>query len=318
MRSLPTSETQSEGARMATAASAGRRAAGRVRRPARERDAIPFAGTAVFRAESRRTTIVRLALAFSLVVLLAVAVWRATRLEPQSVAFLPGGGSVVLALDVSKSVYVDAYRPIAAALKAVAGADASIGVVAFSDTAYEMVPPTARGSDLRPLIRFFTPKRGASEQLDPEARFPTSPWVDTFSSGTRISAGIALAHAALARNNVERGTILLVSDLETAPDDVPALSALVGELRKSEIELRVVGLAPSSHARALFGGLLEPGEFEMLSDATREPATDERRGRLPVGLVMLGALLLAAVAGHELLGGRLMITRASGAVHEPA
>ena len=49
-----------------------------------------------------------------------------------------------------------------------------------------------------------------------------NPWTQTFSAGTRISSALELAKSMLERDEVDKGSILLVSDLETAPDDVPA------------------------------------------------------------------------------------------------
>ena len=49
-----------------------------------------------------------------------------------------------------------------------------------------------------------------------------NPWTQSFRAGTRISVALDLAKSALERDEVAAGSNLLVSDLETAPDDVPS------------------------------------------------------------------------------------------------
>ena len=112
----------------------------------------------------------------------------------------------------------------------------------------------------------------------------------------------------LRRDGVASGSILLVSDLETAPDDVPALTRTVLALRQSSIDLRVVGLAPSSDARRIFEGLLGADTFKV------PEARGEELGlanlvthRLPVALLILGAVFFVVLAAHERFGGRLAL-----------
>ena len=58
-----------------------------------------------------------------------------------------------------------------------------------------------------------------------------NPWTQTFRAGTRISVAVDLAKSILERDEVDAGSILLVSDLETAPDDVPSLARTIAEDR---------------------------------------------------------------------------------------
>ena len=144
-------------------------------------------------------------------------------------------------------------------------------------------------------------------------RAPVNPWTQTFRGGTRISAALDLARAMLERDGVERGSILLVSDLETAPDDVPALARTVQALRVSSIELRAVGLAPSSDARLIFSGLLERNQFEAPTAAEEEfLSSSEATSRVPETLLVLGLLFFVALGAHERFGGRLGLGRAQG------
>jgi hypothetical protein len=126
-----------------------------------------------------------------------------------------------------------------------------------------------------------------------------------------VQERLELARGMLERDRVKSGSILLVSDLETAPDDVPALSRTVRSLRESSIELRVVALAPSTDARLIFEGLLEEeAVFDAPSPADELPASaDDATRELPLTLLVLGAFLFLALAAHERLGGRLALTR---------
>ena len=113
----------------------------------------------------------------------------------------------------------------------------------------------------------------------------------------------------LERDKVTNGSILLVSDLETAPDDVPALARTVDAIRRSDIALRVVALAPSSDARTIFEGLLQQGGSESRRNRRwRAPELlDEATSELPFALVVLGGLFFLALAAHERFAGRLAL-----------
>src|SRR5438874_2706570 len=188
------------------------------RLPRRRRGAIPLSDADAVRFALRRTTLVRLALAGLLVALGALAVWRAAVLNPRPVSFLPSSTTSVVVLDQSKSVYISSYRRIAQMLRKLVAADVPVGLVAFSDTAYEMLPPGARGSELKPLLRFYTPGHGGSN-VDPETLYAANPWQDVFSGGTKISAGLDMARSLLHRDHIRNGTVLLASHLETAGED---------------------------------------------------------------------------------------------------
>src|SRR4051812_35358539 len=103
------------------------------------RTGIPLADSGRLSRAIRRTTFVRLGLLAVLVVLAAVAVWRAARLETRTVSFLPESATTIVVLDQSRSVYLADYKAIAAVLTRVVQGDPSVGLVAFSDTAYEML-----------------------------------------------------------------------------------------------------------------------------------------------------------------------------------
>ena len=117
----------------------------------------------------------------------------------------------------------------------------------------------------------------------------------------------------LRRDRVDDASIVLVSDLETAPEDFGALTRTLAELRRRGIGFTLVPLAPSSESRLLFERALGPDAF---ADVT--PTGDERRrraaeGRAPLALVAFGALFFVALAAHERWTARLRLPRGSAA-----
>lgn len=150
--------------------------------------------------------------------------------------------------------------------------------------------------------------------VPPAVGAPVNPWTRSFRAGTRVSSALQLARSMLERDGVENGSILLVSDLETAPDDVPELASTVDSIRQSAIDLRVVALAPSSDARLIFEGLLQEDAFAAPVDSESPlPAPSEARSSVPLALFVLGACLFAALALHERFGGQLALPRAQRA-----
>ena len=252
-----------------------------------------------FSVAAWRTRLLRFALAGACVGLLAAAAASASSLDTREQALIPSETTGVVVVDLSLSIGDEDYNVVRGALHRLIAEDASIGFVVFSDVAYELLPPGTPASALRPMLRLLVPPRLGA---------PVNPWSQSFRSGTRISSALDLAQGMLERDGVENGSILLVSDLETAPEDVPPLARKVEEIRRSSVELRVFGLAPSRYALQLFAGLLEEDAFASpTSSAADEPVESGAGSRTPVVLLVLGCLLLLALALHECFGGRLAL-----------
>src|SRR5262249_60899373 len=142
-------------------------------------------------------------------------------------------------------------------LRQLMAAPTRTGLVAFSAVGYEMLPPGSPSAELQPLLRYFAavrPKPGP----DP---FPPNPWTTSFSGGTQISSGLAVAHAALVRAGQPKGPILLVSDLDTAPDDVPRVALTFNQFRAQGVPFRIVAVSPREDNLSLFKNLAGPGAF---------------------------------------------------------
>ncbi len=257
-----------------------------------------------FPAAAWRARILRVTLAGAALALVIAAAASARDLETSQDGLLPSGSTGVVVVDLSLSIADEDYNAVRRSFKRLIAEDASIGLVVFSDIPYELLPPGTPASELRPMLRLLVP---------PALGPPINPWTQTFRAGTRVSTALELARGMLERDGVESGSILLVSDLETAPDDVPALSRTIENLRGSSIELRVVALAPSSDARLLFEGFLEDGVFDAPAAGDEESAAaSEESSRFPVTLLILGALFFVALAAHERFGGRLALTGGTG------
>jgi hypothetical protein len=280
------------------------------RLPRRRRGAIPLADAGALAIQLRRTTIVRLVLGAALVALAGVAVWRAADLNPRTVSFLPQNSTTVVVLDQSKSIYAAAYKRIAETLRRLIAADVPVGLVAFSDTAYEMLPPGARGSELKPLLRFYVPTRSGAN-IDPDTSFLASPWDNVFSAGTKISTGLDLAVSILHRDHVRKGTILLLSDLETAGEDQPALAqALITIRRDPGVALKVVPLFPLLEDEKFFASFVPRQDFVRPSQLSAPVAAGVRRGIVastPWPLIVVAAVLLLLLAANELFCSRVHV-----------
>ncbi len=251
------------------------------------------------RTPARRARFLRLGLVVVAVALLAAAAASASNLEARERGILPSGATGIVVLDLSLSIADEDYVQVRSVLRRLIAEDAPIGLVVFSDVPYELLPPGTPASQMRPMLRLL---------VTPELGPAVNPWTGTFRAGTRISQALDLAQGILERDGVENGAILLVSDLETAPDDLPRLSATIARLERSSIELRVAALAPSSDARVLFGGLLEKGAFTApLGSDEAVPVESEAQSRVPILLFVLGGLLFVALALHEGFAGRLAL-----------
>ena len=286
--------------------------AGRSLPLARRVPAIPVADAAALRGAARRTTLVRLGLAAALVATL-IAAWLAARaLEPAKAGFLPNDTSGVVVLDVSLSVTDPVYRRIHNAIRLLADGGQPVGMVAFSDVAYEMLPPGSPPEELQPMLRYWKALPQAEGAMPWDATYPANPWTAGFSAGTKISSGLELAKEILEREKIANGSILLVSDLDTAPSDEPALTQTVADVKAAGIELRVVPLFPIAEDRAFFAQILGKDALitpPQLAAQARGGADSSLLGTNPSALALLGGLVLLLLTVNEWWGARVEIPR---------
>jgi von Willebrand factor type A domain len=284
----------------------------RLDRLTRPRAAVDSHDVAGLHGVIRRTGVIRLLLAGGALALVLVAAASARDPQTSESPLVPPDRIGVVVLDLSLSITDDDYATIRRTLRRLVAEDASIGLAVFSDAPYELLPPGTPSAELTPILRLLVAPRLGPVQ---------NPWTQTFRAGTRISTALELAKSMLERDQVDAGSILLVSDLETAPDDVPALARTIATLKQADIRLRVVPLAPSSDALSLFQGLLEKdavATFTSQAPEQGEPEAASTSMNTPVRFLVLGALVFLLLAAHERFSGRIALPRLRRAGGDPA
>jgi von Willebrand factor type A domain len=274
---------------------------------ARRRRGVDSHEAGSFPGPARRTLALRVLSVGAALALLFAAAASARDLDTRERGLLPTDTIGIAVVDLSLSITEENYHRVRYVLRRLIAENARIGVVFFSDVPYELLPPGTPASELQPMLRLLVP---------PALGQPVNPWGGVFRAGTRISPALQLAKEMLERDRVRNGSILLVSDLETAPEDVPALVRVLEEIRRSRFALKVSPIAPSSDARLIFEGFLEEGAFAVPAGTATgaEPVPEgESTTALPTTLLVLGALFFLALSVHEGVAGRLAVPSAKRA-----
>jgi hypothetical protein len=277
---------------------------------------IPLADAPAFAAPARRTALARLGLAGGIAGVAVLCLLFARHVEARPSSYFGEGATGVIVIDFSTSIDPSKYRRIARVLRTVAETSQPVGLVVYSDTAYEAVPPGTRGDVLRPLLRFYeetsqVPLPSRFQRFGGPrgfGRFRQSPWQDSFRGGTRISAGLAVAREMLERDGVRGGSVLLVSDLDDSPFDTDRLAQEAIRYRRAGLDLRLVPLNPSREDRELFTRLIGPQAFVGHRELLANSDLEERRtlvGSFPLALVFAAGALLLLLAANERLNARL-------------
>src|SRR5215212_10867128 len=260
---------------------------------------IPIATTAELAPAVRRTLFLRIALGALLLGLVVAATETGRSRAEAGRGLVPGGTGGMLVLDVSRSIKPDANRTITSVLRQLIAAHTRIGLVAFSDIAYELLPPGSPSAELRPLLRYFAAQATPRPGSDP---FVPNPWSSSFSGGTQISSGLAVAHASLVRAGRPTGPILLVRDLDTAPDDVPRVALTFNQFRNEGVPFRIVAVTPRADNLSLFHNLAGKNAFAgpvRRAGGGLGATEGSEHGHVPWSLIFIALLVLAALAANE-------------------
>lgn len=267
---------------------------------------LPHGQLVALRRPVFRTTLFRALLGFALIGLAVAALVVALGRDARPDAVLPAGTTGVIVLDLSAST--GAQPAVGEMFRRIAAANEPTGLIVFSDTAYELVPPGTPGRDLAPMIRFFSPRR--------DGTVPTNPWSTSFSGGTSMAAGIEAAQAALERDEIARGAVLLVSDLEFVAEEIAQVPILLTELRRQNVELRILPVGARDEQRRFFERVAGPEIFVDIDAAT---ASGSRRDLLllaedeiPWLFVGLAVALVVLLGANERLCGRLRLPAPGG------
>jgi hypothetical protein len=254
---------------------------------------------------TRRTSAVRIALALALAGTMGLLFLTARSAGAGRAAVFPEGTNTgIVLLDMSASISGPIYARVSSTLQGIVAANQSVGLVMFSDTAYELLPPNSPPSALTQFVPFFVPVRynGTTPV------FAQSPW-DMFTGGTRVASGLVASAQSLRRAQVEHGAILLVSDLDDAAADYPLLEQEAVQLRQEHIPVRIVPLFASPHDRRLFAALFGEQSFvdPKVFTHTAKRRTQAIAAPAPWALLGLGLLLVALLAANERLNARLEV-----------
>ena len=262
---------------------------------------VPLADAPRVWSASRRTAVLRVLLAVALVAILISLLISALRLHTRPTSYFARGGGGLVVADFSKSIDPRAYRRMAQILRTLADSNQRLGLIVFSDDAYEMLPPGTPGDEVRPMLRFF---QGDALTL---AGIQT-PWSSAFLGGTQIGQGLQMARHVLERDHTENASVLLVSDLDDSSTDVPLLTDEVAQYRKHGTRLRVAPLFPTPENLSFFTGLAGAnavlGDRELL-DNSRVAERQGVVGSFPFWIFVGGAALLLGLAANERLTRRL-------------
>jgi hypothetical protein len=253
---------------------------------------------------AERTTLLRLGLALALAATLSAAVLLARTAGSGRAAVLPAGTNTgVVVLDMSASVAGPAFVRIGNVVRGLVATNQTIGLVMFSDVAYELLPPNSPPSSLQQFLRFFAPRRvnGGSPV------FGQSPW-DQFTGGTRIAKGLIEGVDALRRGGITNGSLLLVSDLNDSNADRETLIAEALALRRAHIPVRIVPLLATAGNVQLFSRLfgansiVNPKVFKSTAKEQVQPIA----ASAPWALLGVGVVLILLLAANERFNTRLV------------
>lgn len=269
---------------------------------------LPVADAPLLGRAATRALRLRNALTVAVALLLGTAIVLAAR--GRSAEAAPAAASertTEIVLDVSGSVGDASYAVMAPTLRRLGHSAGSVGLVLFSDSAEEALPPGSPASLLEPFAAAFKPVgRAVGNPLVflPSHHEP-NPWYPSFSGGTRIAAGLAVAREALRRDGA-RGTILLISDLGDAPDDRTLLRRELAAVQQAQIPLRIMPLPNALGSdKRWFARLEGTRPFTHSLPPLQAPRAAPISHGVPLALAVAAALLALVLAADQLAGRSL-------------
>src|SRR5919198_2750542 len=152
---------------------------------------LPLSDAPVLWRYAGRTRHLRVALALALLAVFGAMAFAAFQLRTRATSYFAKGGHGIVVLDLSASVDPRANVRLATFMRTLADSDQHLGLVAFEEEAYELLPPGTRGDEIRPMLRFFG---GGAPTFANE-----TPWSRAFLGGTNIGRGLKLARESAER-----------------------------------------------------------------------------------------------------------------------
>ena len=255
---------------------------------------MPLVDRVALQPAVRRTRIVQVTLAI-LLIGAAVAAFLAAPRKPGR-KFLPSNTTGIVVLDVSSSVKPTTYFRIEQTLATIAATQSRLGLVLFSDVAYEAFPPGTAAAELKPLLRFFAPSTNKVDEQDQQlARTPWDQWFSAGHEGLERPSARAAHDRRTAR---EKSSVMLISDLADDPTDLSRLTDAVLAFQNRKIPLEIVALDPTPSNADFFRRLL--GDKAIFQEASL-PTGAQARGQLQLTGTFSVALAVFAVLTIALL-----------------
>jgi hypothetical protein len=273
---------------------------------------VPYTGAQALARIAARTMVARVVLGVALVALIfaAAAAARHPQLDKQPLLSPNAGGMIVL--DLSASISSDTYSRIGESLTKLVANGGRYGLVVFSSTAYEALPPGTPASALKPLIRYFTlPTQVVAGE---QATFPTNPWTNSFTGGTQISQGLDLARVIEIAEGARHPAVVLISDLADDPNDQQRLPGVLQAYQRAKIHLSIVALNAAPNDENYFKQLLGTATSITTAPLPSEnpSAAAPPHASFPTWLVILGVAVASLLAANELRSARLRWGEAPG------
>jgi hypothetical protein len=255
-----------------------------VRRGRRE-PLLQLADAASLAPARRRTRVLWTSLAAASVAVLVVFAVRA-RAQPEEAPILSPGSNAVIVVDLSGSALPSSEGISRVLLALTRDPHRRLGLVVFSDTAYEALPPSTPVDGLEGWVELF--RTGKSWEY---------PWAPSFASGTAISSGLVLARRVLQRDHVAHPHVVLVSDLADAESDLQRLETVVAQYQREHIDLRIVRVSPGEEPAT---GSLNASFIADAATQTVDASLPNGSDAGPIALAALVAVLALLVAANEL------------------
>ena len=258
--------------------------------------AIELADFRSFAGIARRSRVLQLTVLAMAVAIAATAYAAAPRSTAPSDPLLAKGSSTIVVVDLSASISWDTYARIASTLHRLRRSRGKVGLIVFSDTAYQTLPPGTPATELASFERFFVVHQPSQPGFAPQP--PASPWTSTFSAGTRISTGLGLALEVIRSQHLRRPRVVLISDLDDDTTDLESLTSVALAYRHLGVPISVAALNPSPQDAQTMQRLLPHGGSLVDVPLSTRPVAGPHE-QLPRSLIacalLLGLTLAAAV-----------------------
>jgi hypothetical protein len=215
-------------------------------------------------------------------------------------------------LDLSASISTDTYSRVGEALTELVAPGGRYGLVVFSSSAYEALPPGTPASALKPLVRYFTlPKQVVAGE---QPTFVTNPWTNSFTAGTQISQGLELARQIEVASGARHPAVVLISDLADDPNDQQRLPGVIEAYHRNGIDLRIVALNAAPGDANFFKLLVGTATSITAASLPGEhpSAAAPAHASFPSWIVILTIAVASLLAANELRSARLRWGDAGG------